>query len=132
MSRPAILLVDDERTILDGLKDQLRRLFQRRFSYETAESAPEAWEIIDELVEDGVDVLIIVSDWLMPEVRGDEFLAQVRARHPNIVRILLTGQASTEALERIANESLAFRVMHKPWSADELQATIEAGLNQLD
>lgn len=128
MSRPVILLVDDEQTILEGLKSQLRRLFGRRFGYETAESAPEAWEVIDELIADEVELVVIVSDWLMPGVRGDEFLTEVRARHAHVVRILLTGQAPPEAIERVLNDALVFKVMQKPWSADELQTTIEAGI----
>ena len=58
--RAKVLLVDDEATILQGLKAQLRGLFAHRFTYETAESAPEAWEVLDELVDDGVEVVVRV------------------------------------------------------------------------
>jgi len=129
MSRAAILLVDDERTILTSLKAQLKNLFGRRFSYETAESVPEAWEVLDELVEDGVSVVVIVSDWLMPEVRGDQFLTDVRSRYPGIVRIMLTGQADPEAIERAHTEAKVYRVLQKPWSPEELRGTIEGGLS---
>ena len=128
MTRPVILVVDDEQTILASLRDQLRRMFGHRFTYETAASAPEAWSVLDELVGEGATIVVIVSDWLMPEVKGDEFLAEVRRRHPDIVRILLTGQADAAAIQRAHDDAQVFSVMHKPWSEQELATTIEGGI----
>lgn len=124
MSDAVILLVDDERTILDSLKQQLRSMYGARFLYETAEDVAEAWEVLDELHADGERIVLIVSDWLMPGVRGDEFLVQVRARHPKIVRVMLTGQADPAAIGRALNEAKAVRVIQKPWSADDLREVI--------
>ncbi len=122
-----ILLVDDERTILDSLKQQLRGLFGTRFGFETAEDVKEAWEVLDELLSgNDVRVVLIVTDWLMPGIRGDEFLVQVRQRHPHIARVMLTGQADPEAISRALNEADVLKVLHKPWSAEELQHVIEA------
>ena len=42
--------------------------------------------------------IIIVSDWLMPGMKGDEFLIQVHQKFPHIVKVLLTGQADSEAI----------------------------------
>lgn len=128
MSDAAILLVDDEKTILDSLKQQLRRSFGRRFAYETAENVSEAWEIIDELHEDGIPLVVVVSDWLMPDVKGDAFLADIRARYPDIVRIMLTGQADQEAIERAYEQAKVLKVLHKPWDLSELTALIAAGV----
>ena len=128
MSEAVILLVDDEKTILDSLKQQLRHLFGARFQYETAEDVPEAWEVLAELEEDGTRVVLIVSDWLMPGVRGDEFLVDVRARRPEIVRVMLTGQADDAAMHRAREEAQVHRILHKPWSTDELVAVIAAAL----
>jgi CheY-like chemotaxis protein len=124
----AILLVDDEKTVLRALKEQLRGVFGSRFTYETAEQVAEAWEVIDELVEDDVSIVVIVSDWLMPGVRGDEFLLAVQQRFPDTVRIMLTGQADDDAIARVRESGGARRVLAKPWSIDELTAEIEAGL----
>jgi DNA-binding NtrC family response regulator len=62
MSESAIICVDDEVVILDSLKKQLKRKFGDRFIYEVAESAEEAWVIIEELNSDGIKVIAIVSD----------------------------------------------------------------------
>ncbi len=125
MATEAILLVDDEKTVLDGLRDELRRHFGGRFEYETAENVSEAWEVIDELVDDGVDVLLIVSDMIMPNVRGDQFLTEVRQKHPDIVRVLLTGHSNHEGLERARNDAAVRSILYKPWSAEELWSLIE-------
>ena len=128
----AIVLVDDEKMILDSLKGQLRTLFDRRFAIEAAENVPEAWELIDELHEDGVQVLVVVSDWLMPGVRGDEFLCDIRERYPDIVTIMLTGHADADAVKRVCTDGSVHSVMYKPWSADDLKTTISSALEQLD
>jgi CheY-like chemotaxis protein len=84
-TRKAILCVDDEEIVLTSLKTQIREHFGDRYLYEVAESADEAWEVIGELNARGVRLLIIVSDWLMPGVRGDEFLIQVHKKFPSVV-----------------------------------------------
>src|SRR5436190_1981512 len=104
MEPKIILLVDDEKTVLDSLGEQLRRLYPDGVECETAESAEEAWEVLHDLDAERIEVLVVVSDWLMPGQRGDEFLAQVRARFPHIGRIMLTGQADPDALERARAE----------------------------
>ena len=97
MATKAILCVDDEETILESLREQLKRSFGQRYIYEAANSAEEAMEVIDELLGDSVEVLIIVSDWLMPGIRGDELLVQVHQRYPQIVTVILKGQADNAA-----------------------------------
>jgi CheY-like chemotaxis protein len=124
----AILVVDDEKTILDSLREQLRSMFGRRFRYETAEDADEAWEVLGELDTAGVVVVVIVSDWLMPGKRGDAFLAEVRQRFPNIGRILLTGQADDDAIQRAWDDAAVSDVIRKPWSPETLRRAIEAAL----
>lgn len=128
MSVPAILCVDDEVLILNSLKEQLLRRFGARYLYETASSAHEVWDVIDELCADGIEVLIIVSDWLMPGVKGDEFLAQVHSRYPKIVTVLLTGQADEASIERARRDANLHACLHKPWSESELAQVIESAL----
>jgi CheY-like chemotaxis protein len=128
MNNAAILCVDDEHIILMSLREQLNRNFGDRYRYEVAESVAEAWEVIEELSMDGLKVLIIVSDWLMPEVRGDEFLVQVHERFPGIVNIMLTGHADEVAIERARQHGNLYACLSKPWSEENLIGTIRAGL----
>lgn len=129
MSKKAILCVDDEDMILTSLRDQLQRHFGGQYLYEFAESADEALEIIEELVGDGMEILIIVSDWLMPGMKGDEFLIQIHQRFPNIVTVMLTGQANEESIARTRQQANLYRCLYKPWAEEDLIETLESGLS---
>lgn len=123
-----ILLVDDEKTVLDSLRAQLGGLYPESMEFEAAESAEEAWEVLEQLEEENARVIVVVSDWLMPGQRGDEFLAEVRARFPAIGRILLTGQADPAALERARTEAAVHRILFKPWRPEELREAIQQSI----
>jgi DNA-binding NtrC family response regulator len=117
MSNSAILCVDDEMMILESLREQLQRHFGDRYLYE-----------IEELYAEGIRLLVIVSDWLMPGVKGDEFLIAVHKRHPEIVTVMLTGQANEAALERVRIEANLYACLRKPWTKEELVQIIETAL----
>lgn len=131
MAKKSILCLDDEPTILTSLKGQLKRNFGSQYSYEFAESPEEALELIEELMEEGVELLLIVSDWLMPEMKGDEFLIQVHKKFPGIVKVMLTGQADGEAVKRAEKEANLFKCLSKPWNETELVDTITRGITML-
>lgn len=132
MNKKVILCVDDEPMILESLEIQLRAHFGDRFLYESAESAAEAIEVIEDLVSNGLRLLVIVSDWLMPGVRGDEFLIEVNERFPGIIKVLLTGQADDTAIQRAWDVAQIHRCLAKPWSPEELFETIHSGLTVLE
>ncbi|MCA1994488.1 MAG: response regulator [Coleofasciculus sp. S288] len=132
MPKKAILCVDDEKIVLLSLRDQLTHHFGDRYIYEFAESAEEAWEVIEELNDDEVKILIIVSDWLMPNMKGEEFLVQVHQRFPGIVKVLLTGQADEEAIARTRQYANLHRYIPKPWDEATLIEVLESGLEGLD
>jgi CheY-like chemotaxis protein len=128
----AILCVDDERIVLISLRDRISKHFGDRYRYEVAESADEAWEVIEELCEEGIRLLIIVSDWLMPGMRGDEFLIQVHERFPDIVAVLLTGHADEAAIERARQVANLHAYIAKPWTEETLIGIIQSGLEKFD
>ncbi len=132
MSNKAILCVDDERIVLLSLRDQITKYFGDRYRYEVAESASEAWEVIEELIEDGVRLLVIVSDWLMPGMRGDEFLIQVHERFPEVVTVLLTGHADEAAIENARQYANLHAYLAKPWDEENLIEIIRSGLGKTD
>ena len=131
-SKPAILCVDDERIILTSLRDQIERHFGKQYQCELAQSADEALEVLAELNEDGVSTLIIVSDWLMPGMKGDELLILVHQQFPKIEKILLTGQADEAAIDRTRRYAGLHRYLTKPWDEDTLINVIAAGLEEKD
>jgi CheY-like chemotaxis protein len=129
MPEKVILCVDDEVIVLNSLEMQLKDHFGEKYLYEFAENANDAFEIIEELDDDeGVEILVIVSDWLMPGLKGDEFLIKVHEKFPHIVKVLLTGQADEKAVERAKAHANLHRCIHKPWKTNELIDTINSGL----
>lgn len=128
MSNCVILCVDDEQMVLKSLEGQLMHEFGEEFAVELAESGEEALELMDELRADGYQTLVIVSDWLMPEMKGDEFLIQAHRKFPNVLKILLTGQADPAAIERSRNEANLYRQIDKPWDAADLIGAVRSGL----
>ena len=89
-------------------------------------------EIIEELNKDGIKLLIIVSDWLMPNMKGDEFLIKVHQKFPNIVKVLLTGQADSEAIERTQKHANLHRHLPKPWDEATLIEVLSSGLEKMN
>lgn len=131
MANKAIVCVDDENIILESLGEQIENMFGNDFFYESAESADEGMEVIDELYKENIDVLVIVSDWLMPGKKGDEFLVEVHKKYPGIVKILLTGQADEPAIENAKKNAKLHAYLNKPWTAKELETVIRTGLSKI-
>ncbi|MCU0535013.1 MAG: response regulator [Hydrococcus sp. Prado102] len=131
MPKPVIICVDDEEVVLNSLKIQLKKEFSSRYRLEVAENAEEAMEILKELSEDDVDVVAIVSDWLMPGKKGDEFLIDVHQSAPSIVKIMLTGQADPIAIERAKKQANLYACLAKPWTKEQLIDTIKSALTKL-
>lgn len=121
----AIVCVDDELSILKSLETELLEAFEDKYIYEFAERADEALEIIDELEGEGTKIFIVVSDWLMPGIKGDEFLIQVHNKYPKIIKVMLTGQADRVSVERVKKEANLYCYLTKPWNHQELVSTIE-------
>lgn len=126
--KPVILCVDDDSTILQSLRILLRNQLGDTYFCEIAESPDEAMEIIAELDSENVPVAAIISDWLMPEMKGDEFLNEVHKDHPQIAKFLLTGQVEQEAIERAKKYANLYNYLHKPWNEQELIEAIKLAI----
>ena len=118
-SREAVLFVDDEPAILAGFCDALRK---EAYEILTATSAALA---LDVLSRTHVDV--VVSDECMPRMCGSAFLGRVHRDYPDIVRIMLTGEASLAASVRAINDGL-YRFLGKPVQHEELSRVIRDAL----
>lgn len=128
MGKLVILCVDDEVIVLFSLKEQLKRHFSRKgYAIEIAESPREALEIIDEF-NDNNTIVVVISDWLMPGMKGDEFLRQVHMKNPKAIKIMLTGQADEKAINLAREKANLFDCIYKPWDVDNLMNTIERAL----
>jgi len=116
----AILLVDDEAIILLALRQELRSELGPAYRYEIAGSADEGLAVIEELASDGVRVVLVISDWLMPGTKGDEFLMLVRRLHPGIRTMMISGQTDEDQLDRLKASGSLDMFIKKPWNPAKL------------
>jgi DNA-binding NtrC family response regulator len=123
--KEAILCVDDEAVILLAMRQELRRRYTGRFLIETAVDSRTAAIRIEDLEAKGISTALIISDWFMPGVRGDQFLVEVHERRPDIKMILITGHAELESVDRARREAGLFACLQKPWRAADLFAVID-------
>ncbi|MCP9438670.1 MAG: response regulator [Nitrospira sp.] len=118
----AILCVDDDANILDGYKRHLRK----DFKLETAIGPEQGLRMVAE----AGPFAVVVSDLKMPGMNGIQFLTKVREQAPDIVRILLTGNADLQASIDAINQGQIFRFLTKPCTPEMLANTLKAGLAQ--
>lgn len=128
MSKQIILCVDDEEIILNALQEQLTSTFGDEFEVETSDSGEDALEYIKELTSEGLSVPIVISDYIMPGMKGDELLKEVHRISPESLKILLTGQASIEGIANAINSAKLYRYIAKPWDKDDLVLTVKEAL----
>ncbi len=124
MKKPVIICVDDEPTILDSLEIDLLKAFEDKYLIETAQSGEEALELLSELLAEQYEVPLVISDHIMPNMKGDELLRSVHAISPNTLKIMLTGQADLEAVANAINYAKLYRYIPKPWQSDDLKLTV--------
>jgi putative nucleotidyltransferase with HDIG domain len=113
----AVLFVDDEPNLLDGLRRVLRPLRQE-WRMDFAGSGSEALQMLERSPFD-----VVVTDMRMPGMDGAQLLSEVRARHPQLVRIILTGQCSNEGM--LQGFRVAHRRLTKPCDPDLLRTTLQ-------
>jgi len=117
-----ILCVDDEANVLAGFQRGLRR----QFELEVAAGGDAALA----LLEKDTSFAVIVSDMRMPGMSGLQLLQRVKQRWPDIVRVMLTGNADQQTAVDAVNEGAIFRFLTKPCPPDRLAATLTAALEQ--
>ncbi|WP_299493144.1 response regulator [Acaryochloris sp. IP29b_bin.137] len=128
MSKPFVLCVDDESTVLESLKIELRKSIGQDCTIETAQGGEEALEIVDELLEDEYEVAVVISDYIMPGMKGDQVLQQIHEKSPQTITVMLTGQADVDAIANAVTHADLYRYIAKPWQPDDLRLTISAAV----
>jgi len=122
---PRVLIVDDDRNLLDGLRRQLHGIFDLA----TALGGHEGLDVL-RAVGHGDGFAVVLSDYQMPQMNGAAFLAAVRDVAPDATRMLLTGQADLNGVASVVNQGGVFRFLMKPVSRDVLTEALRAGVEQ--
>jgi len=116
----SVLLVDDEKDILDSLYDT----FIDKYQVHRANNAAEALDI---LKENQVD--LVISDQRMPETTGVELFAQIDDKYPNMGKVLLTGYSELQAVVEAINKGSVDKYITKPWDEGEITHIVLEVLN---
>lgn len=123
METGKIVVVDDEKIVTSAFKTLLR---VEGFSDAHFFNNPkEALEFLENNTPD-----LVISDFLMPEMNGLEFLSEVKKMYPEVSKILLTGYADKENAIRAINEVGLYRYIEKPWNNDDLVINIKNGIER--
>ena len=128
MPKLVIICVDDELILLESIRDELRDAFGQDYLIEIAESGEMALELIHELLQEGYEIPIVISDYIMPDMKGDELLRQIHERLPNTLKVMLTGQANVEAVSNAIKYAKLYRYISKPWQQEDLKLTVSEAI----
>lgn len=123
MIKGKIVVVDDERIVTSAFKTLLK---VEGFSDAHFFNSPK--EALAFLTENQPD--LVISDFLMPEMNGLEFLSEVKKLYPEVSKILLTGYADKENAIKAINEIGLYRYIEKPWNNDDLIINIKNGIER--
>ncbi|HZN91804.1 MAG TPA: response regulator [Myxococcales bacterium] len=119
-----LLIVDDEEYVCNALRRSLQR---EGYEVDVAHHPAEA---LQKLLGGPFD--LVISDHLMPNMTGLELLKLVRTRHPDCMRLMLTGHADMQTAIDAINHGEIYRFLTKPWDDAELKMTVHLALEQLD
>ncbi len=124
MKKPVIVCIDDEPDILNSLKIELKKAIGEQCIIETAEGGEDALELLADLQADEYEIALVLSDYIMPDIKGDELLKRIHERSPDTLTIMLTGQADLEALSNAIKYAKLYRYIPKPWLNEDLKLTV--------
>lgn len=116
MGKLRVLFVDDEPNVLGGLRRMLRNM-RNEWHMEFVEGGQKALDLLD-----GHEFDVIVSDMRMPGINGVDLLKKVMESHPQIVRIILSGQSDEGLLRETVGVTHHF--LSKPCSPDVLRSIV--------
>src|SRR6185312_13192747 len=119
MTRPILLAVDDDVSVLEAVVQDLRRQYGAIYRVIRAAGGQAALDTLIQLKERQESVALIVSDQRMPGMTGVEFLERAREVYPDARRVLLTAYADTEAAIRAINSARIHYFLNKPWDPPE-------------
>ena len=122
-NKGTVVIVDDEEMVLTSLSTLLS--LETDYVVKTFVSATKAVEYLESNTVD-----LIISDFLMPEMNGLEFLTKAKSFRPEVPRIILTGFADKENAIKLINEVGLYQYIEKPWNNGDLLLIVRNALEK--
>ncbi len=132
MGPHAILCVDDDQGVLNAMRFLLSKNLQPDQILELAESGEEALEIVHDMQAEGTELCVVISDYIMPGMKGDELLVRIHKLLPKAITIMLTGQSDLQGVKRAINDANLYRFLEKPWNNEDVLLTVNSALRVYD
>lgn len=122
MSAPTarVVVVDDDEAIVDFVSAYLETRGH------TVERFAAPLDALDRLVAPGRPVDLLITDYRMPDVLGDELVACARDAVPGLPIIVLTGAVAVA--DSVLGQLPKAWILGKPFTLDELQERLDAAL----
>jgi DNA-binding NtrC family response regulator len=127
-NNPVILCVDDDPSVLQALRSLLEKTMGGQAEVEVAECGDDALDICSDLEDEGRPVSIVISDYIMPNMRGDDLLIKLHERSPKMIKIMLTGQSDLTGVRRVINKASLYRFLEKPFNNADLVLTAKSAV----
>lgn len=121
--RRSIFYFDDDASQLDNF----REMFGEDYDVQTATTLAEARDVLAPC-----DAEIIISDQVMPEIEGIEFLREAARACPRSVRILVTGAVTVADVMQEVTTGVIHLFLRKPWTRAEMREVLERADALLD
>jgi thioredoxin reductase (NADPH) len=119
MTKPVLLVVDDDSSVLSAISRDLRRRYAEQYRLLRADSGAAGLDALRELKQRSDPVALFLVDQRMPHLSGVEFLEQARVLYPETKRVLLTAYADTDAAIQAINSAAIHYYLLKPWDPPE-------------
>lgn len=119
--KPLIICVDDDYTILRGLELTINETFSGVCRIELAQSGNEAIELVDQMLQTKQDIAMVITDYCMPGMNGDELIGTLCEKLPYSTMALMTGFNDAEIIARTVNAGRLDRYIAKPWKKEEIE-----------
>jgi DNA-binding LytR/AlgR family response regulator len=134
MNKPYIIYVGDERSVLTALKEQIKLEFRSEYNIKTLENGADALDCYNNILKQNNEVLLVICDYLLPDIKGDDFFCNIRKLYPeeDTKMILFSGYATLNDIKNAINKTEIFKYISKPFYKENLYFAIRESINIYD
>ena len=117
----AVICVDDEPLILQMLGFQIEKIINSSNTLvECFEDPEEAYENIQEIIGEGIQIIAVLVDYQMPRLNGSGLTRKIKDAYSNIPVIMVSGQANSSDVDQLMADKMLSAFVPKPWDEEEL------------
>lgn len=125
MYKYAIICVDDDPMINLLLNFQLNKIINSNTTCIETYSKPKELDCkLEDLISNGIEPVLLIVDYQMPEMNGDELILNIKKKYPTIPCVMLSGQANKIAVNRLKEDKLLSEFIEKPWKENQLVSVV--------